>query len=137
MRDVDALAVDRDVAVIDELAGRERGRHELHAVDDGIEPALQELDQVLAGIAAAARRLFIESAELALAEIGVVALQLLLRHELRPEIGRLLAALPVLARTIVAAIERALRPAPEIDVEAAVDLVLGTFSLAHLADPVG
>src|SRR5262249_4219364 len=99
--------------------------------------AFQELDQVLAGIAAAARRLFIEPAELALAEIGVVALQLLLRHQLRPEIGRLLAALPVLARTIVAAIERALRPAPEIDVEAAVDLVLGTFSLAHLADPVG
>jgi hypothetical protein len=34
------------VAVVDELARREHGRHELGAIDDGVEPALQQADQV-------------------------------------------------------------------------------------------
>ena len=66
------------MAVIDELARGERGRRQLHAVDHRVEPALQQLDQVLAGIAAPPHRLLVEPAELALADIGVIALQLLL-----------------------------------------------------------
>jgi hypothetical protein len=112
------------VAVIDELARGERGRREFEAIDDAIEPALQQRHQVVAGVALPAPRLLVDAAELALADIAVIALELLLRHELRAEVGRLLAALPVLAGTVVAvAIERALAAAPEIDAEAAVDLV--------------
>src|SRR3546814_15200920 len=48
--DVDALAVHGDVAVVHELAGGEDGRHELGAVDDRIEAALQRADEVLAGV---------------------------------------------------------------------------------------
>jgi hypothetical protein len=44
--DVHALAVHRDVAVVHELARGEDGRHELRAVDDGVETALQQADQV-------------------------------------------------------------------------------------------
>ena len=117
--------------VIDQLAGGERGRHQLHAIDDRVEPALQELDQVVAGVAAPAHRLLIEPAELALAEIGVIALQLLLGGELGPEIGRLLAPLAVLAGAVFAAVERALRPAPQIDAETAIDLVFRFLALAH------
>ena len=50
--DVDPLAVHGDVAVVHELAGGEHGRHELGAVDHGVEPALEQADQVLAGVAA-------------------------------------------------------------------------------------
>jgi len=45
-RDVDALAVHLDVAVVDELARGEHGRHELGAIDHGVEPALEQADQV-------------------------------------------------------------------------------------------
>ncbi len=123
-------AVDADMPVIDQLARGERCRHQLHAIDDGVEPALQQLDQIVAGVAAAAHRLLIEPAELALAEIGVIALELLLGGELGPEIGRLLAPLAVLAGAVFAAVERALRPTPQIDPEAAVDLVFGFLTLA-------
>src|ERR1051325_11885284 len=119
------------MAVIDDLPRGERRRGELHAVDAGIEPALQQFDQVLAGVAAAPDRLLIQFAELAFAEIGVVALQLLFRHQLGAVIGRLLAPLAVLARPVFAAIERALRPPPQIDAETAVDLVLRFLALAH------
>jgi hypothetical protein len=44
--DVDAAAVDLDVAVVDELARGEHRRHELGAVDDGVETALQQADEV-------------------------------------------------------------------------------------------
>src|SRR3546814_2769349 len=52
--DVDALAVDPDMAVVHELPRRIDGRHELRAVDDGVEPTLQEAGEVLAGVARAA-----------------------------------------------------------------------------------
>jgi len=89
------------------------------------------LDQPLAGITAAARGLLVEAAELALADITVVALQLLLGHQLGAEVGRLLAPLPVLAGAVVAPVQGALRAAPEIDAEAPVYLVFRSCSLAH------
>src|SRR6185369_11749044 len=95
--DIDALAIDLDVAMVDELAGGEDGRHELGAIDHGLQTALEEADQVLRGIALAADGFGVELAELALADRGVIALQALLRHQLDAEIGRLLAALTVLA----------------------------------------
>src|SRR5690606_15033841 len=72
-------------------------------------------------------------AELALADRAVVALQLLLRHELGAEVGRLLAALAVLARAVSALVQRRLGAAPEIDAETAVDLVLRILALRHEA----
>src|SRR3546814_13852841 len=53
----DAAAVDRDMAMADELARGEHGGDHLHAIDHGVEPALQQADQVLRGIAAATVRL--------------------------------------------------------------------------------
>jgi hypothetical protein len=38
----------------------------------------------------------------------------------------------VLAGTVVAAVQRALRATPQIDAKASIYLVLGPFSLAHL-----
>src|SRR5690606_2768555 len=127
--DIDLLAVDLDVAVIDELAGGEDGRHELGAIDHGLQAALQEADHVLGGVAAVARGLLVHLAELALADIAVVALQALLRHQLQTEIGGLLAALAVLARAIFAVVDGALGAAPEIDAQTAVDLVLSGNAL--------
>src|SRR5690606_7570356 len=53
-RDVDATAVDLDVTVRNELARGEHGRDELGAIDDRVQTALEEADQVLGRIALAA-----------------------------------------------------------------------------------
>src|SRR3546814_3630739 len=110
-----ALAVHGDVAVVHELAGGEDGRHELGAVDHRVEPALQQADEAFAGVAAAARGLGIVAAELLLADVAVVALQLLLGLKLGAVVGRLAAPLAVLPRRILALVDGALGPAPEID----------------------
>src|SRR6185437_4076145 len=129
--DVDALAVDEDMPVIDELA-RGKGRHrEFHAIDHGVEPALEQADEIFRGVATAARGLGEETAELALADIAVIALQFLLRHQLGAEIGGLLAPLPVLAGAIIAAVQWRFRPPPKIDAEPAVDFELRAFASAH------
>src|SRR6266404_2145 len=133
--DVDPSAVDRDMAVIDELARGEGGGDEFHPVDDGIEAALQEFDEVLAGVALAPRGLLVEATELTLADIAVIALELLLGHQLGAEIRGLLTALAVLAGTVVAAVQRTLRATPQIDADAPVYLVLGPVSFAHLIIP--
>src|SRR5690606_4505734 len=64
-------------------------------------------------------------------DVAVIALKLLLGGELDAEIGGLAAALAVLPGTVFALVDRALRPAPEIDPEAAVDLVLRRRALRH------
>ncbi len=135
-RDVDALAVHRDVAVAHELAGREGGRHELGAVDDGVEAALEKADQVLGGRALHAAGFLVHAAELTLGNVAVVALELLLGAELLAVVGELaLAALAVLAGTGFTLVERALGPAPDVLAEAAIDLVLGADALGHLGTP--
>ena len=95
----------------------------------------QERDQVLAGVALAACRLGEDAAELALADIAVIALQLLLGHQLHAVVGRLLAPLSVLAGAVIALVEGALGPPPEIDAEAAIDLVLGIRAFAQSGRP--
>ncbi len=117
--------------MVDELTGGEGGGHELHAVDDRIKTTLQQLNQVLAGVATAADGFGVETAELLLADVAVVALQLLLGHQLQTEVRRLLAALTMLAGAILTAVDRALGAAPEVDAQTAVDLILGLLTLAH------
>src|SRR6185437_9959741 len=123
-RNVDAASVDLDVAVADELARGKDGRHELGAVDHGVEAALQKADQLLAGVALQAARLDIDAVELALADIGVVTLELLLGAELHAEVREFsLAALSMLAGAVLTAVHGALRAAPDILAQAAIDLV--------------
>src|SRR5690606_9796896 len=130
--DIDAAAIDLDVAVIDELARGEDRRHELGAIDDGVEARFEQADDMLRRVALAAVRLLVDLAELLLGNIAVMALQLLLGAQLDAEIGQLaLAALAVLAGTVFAAVHRGLRTAPDVLAHAAVDLVLCGFALAH------
>src|SRR4029077_17058338 len=99
-RNSHAAPVDEDVPVIDQLTRGERCGHQLHAVDDSIEAALEQLDQIVAGVAAPTVRFFIKSPELALADIRIIAFELLLGGELGSEVRRLLAALAVLAGAV-------------------------------------
>src|SRR5579871_3170383 len=120
------------MAVIDELPRGEHGGHELCAKHHGVQAALEQTDQVLAGVALLPARLDIDAMELALADIGVVALQLLLGAELHAEVRELtLAALAVLAGAVFAAVDGALRAAPDILPHTAIDLVLRLTALSH------
>ena len=95
--------------MIDELAGGEHRRHEFGAIDDRVEPALQQADQVRARVAVQAERLRVVLVELALGNVAVIALELLLGLELGAEVGRLaLAALTVLAGAVFALVDGAL-----------------------------
>ncbi len=77
------------MAVADQLARRKRGRHELGAEDDGVQAALEKPDHVLAGVAGAPRGFLVIAPELALGDVGVIALQLLLGMKLRAVVGEL------------------------------------------------
>ena len=77
-RDIDLLAVDQHMTVIDDLARGENGRREFHAIDDGIQAAFQQLDQNFAVVALAAHSFLVIAAELTFADIAVIAAQLLL-----------------------------------------------------------
>src|SRR4029077_17459336 len=74
--------------------------------------------------------------QLAFADRTVVALEALFRHQLQAVVGRLLAALAVLAGTVLALVDRALGTAPQVHPEAAVDLVLRIRALAHADTPL-
>ena len=117
------------------LAGGEDRGDELHPVDHGIQAALQQADQVLRGIPLGVVGLLEIAAELALADIAVIALQFLLGLQLQPEVGGLLAPLAVEARAVFALVEGGFGPAPEIYPETAVDLVLGADALGHVCPP--
>jgi hypothetical protein len=120
------------MAVVDDLAGLEGADGQLHAIDDGVEAALQQTDQVFRGVATAAHGLVIQLAELLFRNVAVIALQLLLGHQLGAEIGRLLAAGAVLAgRGFLTARQRALATAPQIDAQAAVDFEFRFNTLSH------
>src|SRR3989337_2901335 len=76
-RDVDLLPVDQEVPVDDELAGVATRAREPTAVDHVVEAALEQLQQVVTGLARTTRGL------------GVVVVELLLHHAVR-EAGLLL-----------------------------------------------
>src|SRR2546425_5650653 len=106
-RHVDALAVYEDAVVPHDLAGLAAARAEPHAIRNGIQARLQQLQKTLARHAFAARGLCIGLAELTL-EQSVYAAQLLLLPQLLAEIGHAAAAfLPVLSPRIAAALDRA------------------------------
>ncbi len=116
----------------DELAGREHRGHELGAIDHGVEPALEQANHVRAGVALEAARLCVDAAELPLGDVAVVAAQLLLGAQLHAIVGELaLAALAVLAGTVFAVVDGALRAAPHVLAHAAIDLVLRLVALGH------
>jgi len=72
----------------DELAGLSAGNREAHAIDDVVEAAFEQAQQVLARVALLARSLGVVRAELAL-EQAVDALDLLLLAKLGGVIGQL------------------------------------------------
>src|SRR5690606_18060211 len=106
-RDVDALAVDEDVAVGHELTGSEDGGDELGAVDDRVQTRLEQTDQDFAGVALAAAGFVIELAEALFGDRAVVALELLLGAQLQTVVRQLaLAVLTVLAGAIGTCVQR-------------------------------
>lgn len=126
-----ALAVDRHVAVVDELARREHRGDQFHAVDDGVETALEQLDQIVAAVALAAQSFEVIALELALTDVGVIAFEFLFRVELNRIVGRLLTVLAVLAGAVFAFVEGGFRPAPEVDAKTAVDFVFSLWTFSH------
>ena len=82
-----------------ELAGLSARGREAEAVDDVVEPGLEDAQEVLAGDAALPARLGVVGAELRL-EQAVVAARLLLLAQLQPVLALLLASAPVLARRL-------------------------------------
>src|SRR6201999_4210481 len=74
----------------------------------------------------------VEAVELALGNVGVIALELLLGAQLHAEVGELaLAALAVLTGAVFPAVDGALRAAPDVLAHTAIDLVLRLTALSH------
>ena len=97
----------------DDLARGEDRRRELGAIDDHVEPLLEQADQVLAGVALHAVGGLVGRLELLLGDVAVVALELLLGAQLQAEVAHLaLAALAVLAGAVGAAVHRGLAGGP-------------------------
>src|SRR4051812_16287737 len=135
--DVDPAAVDRPVAVADQLARLAARRGESEAHEDVVEPALEDPQQVLAGDALLARGLLVVVAELLL-EDAVVAARLLLLPQLDAVLGLLLAAAAVIAGRVRAALDAALVGEAALALEeqllalAAALLALGRGIACHL-----
>src|SRR5688500_15769379 len=107
-RDVDLAAVHREVPVPYQLARLGARRRQSEAVGDVVEPALEQLQERLAGDAARPLRLLEVAAELIL-QHPVDALDLLLLTQLHAVAGELLLPrLAVLTRGEVALLDRAL-----------------------------
>src|SRR3989440_796819 len=108
-RDVDLLAVDQEVAVLDQLPGHVPGHGVAGPVDHVVQPRLQDLEQHLAGLAGLPYRLFVVALELPLQD-AVHPAGLLLLAELEQVFGLLGPATAVLAGREGPGLERALRP---------------------------
>ena len=79
------------------------------------------------------RRLAVDRLELLLGDVAVIALQLLLGAKLLAVVGKLAAApLAVLTRSVFTLVVGALRRAPNILAEPAVDLMLRVDTFRHL-----
>src|SRR5215203_376981 len=105
--DVDAAAVDREVAVTNELAGLRARGGEPEPVDDIVEARLEDSEQVLARDPTDAIRLLVVGAELVL-EQAVIAARLLLLAQLEQVLALLDPAAAVLAGWVAAALDGAL-----------------------------
>src|SRR5215469_12452492 len=104
---VHLLAVDQEVPVPDELAGHVPALGEPGAVDHVVEAALQDLEQVVAGLAAPAGGFLVVAVELPL-ENPVDALGLLLLAGLEQVLVLLGPVAPVLTRRVRPDLDRAL-----------------------------
>src|SRR5205085_5577037 len=106
-RDIDLALVHAGMAVAHQLPGLGARGRETEPVDDVVESALEELKQRLAGDATRPVRHLEVAPELS-REHTVDAAQLLLLAQLDRVLGELRPRLAVLARRIVAALDRAL-----------------------------
>src|SRR5579863_5591459 len=107
-RDVDLLAVHREVAVPHQLAGHVAALGEARAEHDVVQAALEQLEHGLAGAAVLAGRLLVVAVELAL-EDAVDPLGLLLLPDLLQEVAFLGPVPAVLTRRVGPDLDRALR----------------------------
>src|SRR4029077_11353604 len=136
-RDVDAAAVDREMAVPHQLARLRARGGEAEPVDDVVEPRLEHAQQVVAGDATLLVGLLVVRAELRL-EQPVVAARLLLLAQLQQVLALLDPAAAVLARRIRAALDRALLGQAALALEeelhslAAADTALRSEITCHL-----
>ena len=112
--------------MIDELSRREHRGHELEAVDDRVEPPLQQADQVFAGVAASAHGLGVDPVELAFGEVAVNSRAASAWPKAECRNPRLAAPLAMFAGAVLALVRRALGTPPEVYAEAAANLVLRT-----------
>jgi hypothetical protein len=120
------------MAVAHKLPGGEHRGHEFSAIDDGVEPALQQADQIFGRVASEPGRLAVDRLELLLGDVAVIAFQLLLGAELLAVVGKLAAAaLAMLAWSVFTLVVGAFWPAPNILAEPAVDLMLGVHTFRH------
>ena len=87
------------MAVVHELTRGKHGGHKLGAVDNRVQTALKQTDQVFTGIATDTLGFCIDAAELFFGQIAVIAFELLLGTQLQTKVRQFcLAALAVLAR---------------------------------------
>ena len=118
----------------DQLARRPDRRRELGAIDDHVEPALEQSDEVLRRVALHPARVDVVLLELLLGDVAVIALELLLGSELDAIVADLaLPALAMLAGAIFAAVHRALGTSEDVLAHAAVELVFGAGALRHVS----
>src|SRR4051812_2536804 len=129
-RDVDLVPVDLEVAVNHELAGVAARAGEPGAVDHVVETALEQLEQVVTGLAGAPAGLGVVVQELLL-EHAVGEAGLLLLLQLRAVLALLDAGAAVLAGRVGATLERCVA-ANEVDTEAARLLRHGAGVTGHL-----
>src|SRR6266545_6787814 len=115
-RDVDLLAVDQEVAVADELASGATRAGNACAIHDVVQARLEDLQQVVAGLALALGGLLVVAAELLL-QHAVAVLGLLLLLHLQQVLALLDARATVLARRVRATLE-GLVAADQVDIEA-------------------
>ncbi len=99
------LTVNRYVTVGYELTGSKDCRYEFRTVDDCIQTALKQADQVFAGVAFQTNVFLIVTVEFLLADVGVVAFQLLFCHQLDTVIGWLRTACAVHTRTCLTGVK--------------------------------
>src|SRR5919112_386697 len=130
-RDVDLLAVDEEVAVVDQLARVAARPGEAGAVDHVVQAALQQLQQVVTGLAGPPRRLVVVADELLL-EDAVGEAGLLLLAELQQVLRLLRPAAAVLAGPEGTTLERHVA-ADEVDAETARLLGHGAGVTGHVS----
>src|SRR3954449_4670500 len=132
-RDVDLATVHAEVTMRDELTGVATRAGEPGAVDHVVETALEQLQQVVTGLAGTARGLFVVVVELLLHHaVGEAGLLLLL--QLVAVLALLDARTAVLAGCIGTLLERGVA-ADEVDTETARLLGHGTDVAGHVRTP--